>query len=130
MAWMWPKQMYCVYRAYDARGDLLYVGATKDLYSRMKLHKYKSVWYPLMQCVHVERFSTADEAADREIELIGQFSPAHNRNTARYWDSAPHYTPHQPTPLPNMPFIVEDLPPVFLPTNPNPRYRLPVTRHR
>lgn len=67
-----------VYRAYDADGDLLYVGVTDNLANRLKSHEHHSRWYPLAATIEWESFDSRDYALEVERGLIYSLDPPHN----------------------------------------------------
>lgn len=99
-----PANPYAVYRAYDAEGRLLYVGATKNLPNRLGTHRH-AAWFATMTLMLVERYATAREASDREQEWITNGHPLYNKVRGVYWDGAPDYIPFQRIDLPA--YVVE-----------------------
>ena len=65
---------YFVYILASKRNGTLYVGVTRDLNRRITAHKFKAVprftkQYGVDMLVHVEEYSSIDEARDRERRL-------------------------------------------------------------
>jgi hypothetical protein len=67
-----------VYRYYDARGYLIYVGITRTGISRNRQHNADKAWWPWVASQRVEHFASRDVAHAREIELITEFQPPFN----------------------------------------------------
>ncbi|KPK78833.1 MAG: hypothetical protein AMJ89_00145 [candidate division Zixibacteria bacterium SM23_73] len=68
--------MYCVYAIFNIRHKKIYIGQTKDLDVRLKLHRekifknsYTSRFDGKWVLVHEEKFGTRKEAIIRERQL-------------------------------------------------------------
>ena len=72
------RPVYVVYRAYDAAGDLLYIGSTGNLGQRKSQHKRKADWYPLAASWDTIEYPTRDDAYAAESEAIDTEAPPHN----------------------------------------------------
>lgn len=68
-----------VYRAYDQDGDLLYVGVTDELFSRIHQHKLSAAWWPQAHRIVWEQYATRIEAERAERYSIMELLPQHNR---------------------------------------------------
>lgn len=72
-----------VYRAWDAEGQMLYVGVTCSLWKRMARHECsgsdESRWTLLASRIEWERFETRTEALAVELATIKQERPRFNR---------------------------------------------------
>lgn len=68
-----------VYRLYDARGQLLYVGKAVSLPSRCRAHKATQPWWPEVASVTTEPCADLAEAERLELIAIQQEHPKHNR---------------------------------------------------
>lgn len=68
-----------VYIARDASGQVLYVGSSGDISSRLLSHKVASVWWD--EAATIERIATDSRhmAYHRERQLIKELDPPHNR---------------------------------------------------
>lgn len=71
-----------VYRTYDAWGDLLYVGCSKDVEKRLKEHP-KRGWRKRMCRCEVDGPYSYPVARSIERELICTANPQHNGDTPR-----------------------------------------------
>ena len=73
-----PSGAY-VYRAYCRCGDLLYVGVTNDIFSRMTAHRRtNAAWELKLARLEWDRYRTRNEAERVERHLISTLSPSHN----------------------------------------------------
>jgi hypothetical protein len=74
------RQVWTVYRYYDAAARLLYVGATGNGHHRAHGHaRGKSPWWALVTHGEFEHFATAAEAFSEELRQIVQLRPIYNR---------------------------------------------------
>lgn len=71
---------HCVYRHYDADGNLLYVGCAKDVKARQSGHKATSKWFPLVDRIDVSEPMEMKEAFQAEREAIWDENPDFNLN--------------------------------------------------
>lgn len=69
---------HCVYRLYDDKGRLLYVGISTQLRERMRSHYRKKEWGRDVARLEVEWGLTRHQALSREREIILNDSPLHN----------------------------------------------------
>jgi hypothetical protein len=69
-----------VYRLYDDRGDLVYVGLSLRMAERMSQHRMQSDWWESVTRIEIERFPDRCGAEKRERELIAMERPKHNRS--------------------------------------------------
>lgn len=67
-----------VYRYYDGRGALLYVGITSRGINRNYEHNLTQEWWPFAAVQHIEHYERRDDAERRERELIREFRPPFN----------------------------------------------------
>ena len=65
-----------VYRAYNATGDLLYVGSTHELGTRMDAHASQSTWW--LDAAHFT-FTTHPSRADAYLVELGAIRREHPR---------------------------------------------------
>lgn len=81
-----------VYRAFDDRDRLLYVGCTCDIDARMVAHRHSSAWWPHKVRLVVTDAMPFDEARRVEAEAIQAEGPLYNgeeprrRHTVRMWE--------------------------------------------
>lgn len=67
----------CVYRAYDADEQLLYVGISMSLDGRLTKHR-SSVWWPEVEEITVQWFDGREAAKAAERIAILDEKPAYN----------------------------------------------------
>ena len=60
----------CVYRAFDAEDNLLYVGVTKNIKQRYKTHRTKSEWWKNWDRTHLNFYSCRYVAEAAESMVI------------------------------------------------------------
>lgn len=74
-----------VYRAYDASGNLLYVGISDRLRGRLEQHRLSSPWFAHAVTVEWETYADRAVACCVEAELIQglrpRFNDRHNRES-------------------------------------------------
>lgn len=88
-----------LYRCWDELGDLLYVGVTHDLTSRMKQHKYGTDWYPQVARITATAHPVRMAALVAEAQAIEAESPLHNRPPKYVTELPPiEWTPARPSP--------------------------------
>lgn len=90
-----------VYRGYCRCGDLLYVGVTNDIFSRLAGHRRAhSAWEMKMVRLEYDIYQTRPEALRVERRLIGTLGPLYNvANAVRQ---------PRPVPLPSPRAFTED----------------------
>lgn len=84
-----------VYRAVDAKGRILYVGITDNLFGRMGQHRDSAKWWTWATRVLLEEYPSRTAAEERERELIKEHEPPFNvqhatdrmRRKIKKWDS-------------------------------------------
>lgn len=67
-----------LYRLYDERGELLYVGISVRPFDRFKQHRGDKGWWHDVASTRLEHFPTRDEAARAELHAIQSEGPKHN----------------------------------------------------
>jgi hypothetical protein len=67
-----------LYRYYDGRGKLLYVGISLSAALRLGQHRKKSGWYRKVARMEIENHPTRDVALRAEALAIAAESPRHN----------------------------------------------------
>lgn len=87
---------HSLYRFYDAANELLYVGITGSLPTRLDQHSADKVWFEDVATIRVEHFESRTELADAEETAIRTERPLHNRI---FGDSSP-WRPSRETPSP------------------------------
>jgi hypothetical protein len=73
-----PERKTCVYRHFDAAGQLLYVGSSVSPKSRRHGHSSSSPWYSQSVCMTEEWFDSQREALDAELRAIKAEGPIYN----------------------------------------------------
>lgn len=71
-----------LYRAFDSRGELLYVGISGQPLGRWRLHATTSQWWPTARRLTYEVFPGEIEALDHERHAIKSEKPRYNRRSA------------------------------------------------
>ena len=84
VAWIGKERKdwkYIVYRLYTETDELLYVGMTTNLLSRMRSHRSKhgKDWWDFVDYIVTESCETLYAAQAKEILAIAQEMPEHNR---------------------------------------------------
>ena len=67
-----------LYRHFDGKGILLYVGVSLNTLIRLGQHARNSAWFVSIKRVDVEQFETREAALIAEKKAIEQESPKHN----------------------------------------------------
>jgi excinuclease UvrABC nuclease subunit len=70
----------CLYRYFDADGNLLYVGMASNPLSRLTTHAASKPWWHELASAKVEHFETRIEAERAETEAIERERPRYNRH--------------------------------------------------
>jgi len=71
-----------LYKLFDEKGELLYVGITGDWETRRKAHKATKSWFNQIARVEFEQCAGAQAAAEREVIVIAQDAPVYNIRTS------------------------------------------------
>lgn len=70
---------YWLYRTYDERGNLLYVGITRQGMLRLAEHQRRgSRWVSSFARIEIERYDSEEEAAEAERHVIADEKPRDN----------------------------------------------------
>lgn len=69
---------HCLYRHFDKKGRLLYVGVSLSVLHRSLWHRHKSNWYGRIATITVQWFKTRKAAIKAEGRAIRAEKPAHN----------------------------------------------------
>src|ERR1700722_11972509 len=67
-----------LYRLYDAKGNLLYVGITGNIKARFAMHAESKSWWPEVARKTVQWHLARDIAAEAEVKAIKLERPLHN----------------------------------------------------
>lgn len=78
-----------LYRFYDAAGQLLYVGITRNLATRWSQHQTEKSWWPAVARKTVVMYGSRREAELAEGRAIRSESPLHNKAMGRRDKSQP-----------------------------------------
>lgn len=75
------KHSFVVYSFYSTTAELLYVGATNNFRARKASHATDKSWWSEVDhnLTVLDVFTSVDDAADRELELIRVLKPKYNR---------------------------------------------------
>lgn len=89
-----------LYRAFDADGELLYIGCSLNPTARIDHHAITKVWWELVRTITLETFPTKAEARAAEAAAVKAERPLYNvtHNRPRFsgptiplhWDEAKH----------------------------------------
>lgn len=80
-----PRQAQTsLYRCYDKRGILLYVGISATALSRMQRHLYRGGWSLSARSVTIEPFRNRAAAQRAELRAIAYEHPKFNLPSARW----------------------------------------------
>lgn len=74
-----PNVTIAVYRCFDVDGELLYIGSTVNLRSRIKQHYYQAPWWDNVSRVDAEPHDTIEAARYAEAVAIAAESPMMNK---------------------------------------------------
>jgi excinuclease UvrABC nuclease subunit len=70
----------CLYRHFDAKGRLLYVGFSVTVFARTMQHMHGSSWAKLVTRIELEHFDDRNKAWRAEQLAIAKEAPMHNKN--------------------------------------------------
>lgn len=68
----------CLYRHFDCKETLLYVGMSKNPFNRMVEHDVYSSWFSEVATVTISHYATREEARAAETAAILAENPIHN----------------------------------------------------
>lgn len=71
--------MAVVYRFFNPRGRLLYIGLAVNARNRLRAHELEKAWWPDVATITLEHHADWYDAAFAEIEAIRSEKPKHNR---------------------------------------------------
>lgn len=74
-----------VYRAFDADGDLLYVGMTQRPRTRMQQHRRKADWWGDASRIRFSQYPTRNDALQAERSAIHSEKPVYNIRRPESW---------------------------------------------
>lgn len=67
-----------LYRHFDDKGQLLYVGVSLSTCTRLAGHRVTACWFDLISRIEIERFETREAALSAEIRAIKDERPIYN----------------------------------------------------
>lgn len=70
---------HALYRFFNTKGELLYVGITNDPENRFRGHRADKPWWCQMATMKVENFKSRDELALAELQAIQSERPKYNK---------------------------------------------------
>lgn len=68
-----------LYRLYDIKGRLLYVGISEHGFGRLRAHEKDKDWWLLVAHAEFTHFQTRDDALAQEAYMIERYHPAFNK---------------------------------------------------
>jgi predicted GIY-YIG superfamily endonuclease len=68
-----------LYRHFDKRGRLLYVGVSLNTVARLAQHRDQAHWFDRITRIEIESFATRQEACKAEAEAIREERPFYNK---------------------------------------------------
>jgi len=69
---------HALYRFFNAKGVLLYVGITKNPEGRVRNHRGDKPWWDEVANITIEKFNTRPELATAELKAIQSENPKYN----------------------------------------------------
>jgi predicted GIY-YIG superfamily endonuclease len=72
------RQRTALYRHFDAKDRLLYIGISLSAIQRLAQHSQGAAWFEEITRVEVQWFGSRKEASDAEVEAIRTERPLHN----------------------------------------------------
>lgn len=78
---------HTLYRLFCTNGELLYVGRTLDVRSRIKDHRVQKSWWSEVAQISLEHFASLEEVAAAERAAIADENP--KWNVVRYRNAKP-----------------------------------------
>ena len=67
-----------LYRAFNKNNELLYVGISGSLMTRMNSHKRTKSWFKEISCLTTKHYDTREEALTAESKAIKEENPKYN----------------------------------------------------
>lgn len=69
---------YVLYRAYDDKEKLLYVGQSISVMNRLKQHMKSSEWSGIVNNITLQRFKNQRQLSRAELKAIEEEKPVYN----------------------------------------------------
>lgn len=76
--------MAAVYRFFNRRGRLLYIGLAVNARNRLRQHELEKPWWPEVATITLEHHEDWHSAAFAEIDAIRSEKPRYNRRLDRF----------------------------------------------
>ena len=73
--------MHYLYRHFDVKGILLYVGISHHAVLRTAAHKNNSMWFPEIARIEITNYPSKEDAARAERAAIIEEKPIHNKKS-------------------------------------------------
>ncbi|AFL47958.1 hypothetical protein AVANI_47 [Mycobacterium phage Avani] len=86
------KRPVAVYTVYDAKSQVIYVGTTVNVATRMSAHRANSAWWQYHAWYDTKWFPNSEEASTEELRLITEHRPQFNQEGV-----TKAYVPHSTT---------------------------------
>lgn len=82
-----------LYRHFNSKGALMYVGISMSVAQRLAQHKLNSAWFDDIANITIAHFATREQAVEAEAEAIRSerpaFNTAHNKDNPHFFLGAP-----------------------------------------
>jgi len=72
------KRLHQLYRHFDSKDNLLYIGISINAVNRLRGHQKASEWYKYIFKVTIQNYPSRAELEDAEIKAINDENPSHN----------------------------------------------------
>lgn len=79
--------MHILYRLFGESNDLLYIGITNNIFSRIYTHSRDKDWFSDIRNINIEHFNNRKELKSAEILAIKNESPPYNKDHSNEFTS-------------------------------------------
>jgi hypothetical protein len=86
-----PKEKTSLYRHFDVKGNLLYVGISRSILNRTSTHEKGARWWDHIRSMKIEHYSTRELALEAEARAIVDENPEYNLHIPKRDDSEGKY---------------------------------------